>query len=91
MPQRNNRKKAPTARRGGWGHRVGRPGAGDDGKGTQRDDESIAVVAEGLRNTPAVARSSYIDPLVLERYRRGTTAALSRGRVSDAALAELLG
>ncbi|KQV25170.1 DNA topoisomerase IB [Yonghaparkia sp. Root332] len=53
--------------------------------------EAVAVVAEGLRNTPAVARSSYIDPLVLERYRRGTTAALSRGRVSDAALAELLG
>lgn len=52
--------------------------------------EAIAVVAEGLRNTPAVARSSYIDPLVLEKYRRGTVAALSRGRVSDAALAELL-
>jgi DNA topoisomerase I len=52
--------------------------------------EAVAVVADALRNTPAVARSSYIDPLVIERYRRGHTAALSRGRVSDAALAALL-
>lgn len=52
--------------------------------------EAVVAVSEGLRNTPAVARSSYIDPLVIERYRRGHTAALSRGRVSDAALVELL-
>ena len=52
--------------------------------------EAVVAVSEGLRNTPAVARSSYIDPLVIERYRRGRTAALSRGRVSDAALVELL-
>ena len=52
---------------------------------------AVVAVSEGLRNTPAVARSSYIDPLVIEHYRRGRTAALSRGRVSDAALVELLG
>lgn len=52
--------------------------------------DAVVSVAERLRNTPAVARGSYIDPRVLERYRRGQTAALRRGRVSDAALAELL-
>lgn len=52
--------------------------------------EAVVSVAEGLRNTPAVARSSYIDPLVIERFRRGRTAPLSRGRVSDQGLAELL-
>ncbi|WAB83554.1 DNA topoisomerase IB [Microcella daejeonensis] len=52
--------------------------------------EAVVAVAERLRNTPAVARSSYIDPRVIERYRRGRTAALGRSGVSDAALAELL-
>ena len=52
--------------------------------------EAVVAVAERLRNTPAVARNSYIDPRVLERYRRGRTATLGRTGVSDAALAELL-
>lgn len=52
--------------------------------------EAVVTVAERLRNTPAVARSSYIDPLVLERYRRGRTARLGRDGLSDAAFAELL-
>ena len=30
-------------------------------------------VAQLLGNTPAVARSSYIDPRVFERYRAGVT------------------
>jgi len=51
---------------------------------------AIVTVSEELRNTVAVARSSYIDPRVLERYRRGLLAELSRGRVSDAALARLI-
>lgn len=51
---------------------------------------AIVAVSLELRNTIAVARSSYIDPRVLERYRRGRLAELSRGRVSDAALARLL-
>lgn len=35
--------------------------------------ESLAVraTADGLGNTPAVARSSYIDPRVFQRYRKG--------------------
>ena len=52
--------------------------------------EAVVAVAERLRNTPAVARSSYIDPRVLELYRRGQTATVGRAGVSDAALAELL-
>lgn len=52
--------------------------------------EAVVAVAERLRNTPAVARASYIDPLVLERYRRGRTARLGRDGLSDAAFAELL-
>lgn len=52
--------------------------------------EAVVAVAERLRNTPAVARTSYIDPRVIERYRRGRTAVLGRSGVSDAALVELL-
>lgn len=37
-----------------------------------------------LNNTPAVARSSYVDPLLLEAYRAGRTAS------TDAAIAKLL-
>jgi DNA topoisomerase I len=44
-------------------------------------------VAEGLGNTPAVARGSYVDPRVVEGYEGGATiaAAVKRaGRVKDA-------
>jgi DNA topoisomerase-1 len=44
-------------------------------------------VAEGLGNTPAVARGSYVDPRVVEGYEAGVTiaAAVKRaGRVKDA-------
>ena len=33
--------------------------------------DSTGVTAETLGNTPSVARSSYIDPRVFDRYRRG--------------------
>jgi DNA topoisomerase IB len=35
--------------------------------------EAVAEVAELLGNTPTVARTSYIDPQVFDRYRAGTT------------------
>lgn len=35
--------------------------------------EAVKVVAESLGNTPAVARSSYISPVVFERYTEGRT------------------
>jgi DNA topoisomerase-1 len=35
--------------------------------------DTAAEVAEHLGNTPAVARSAYIDPRVVERYEEGRT------------------
>lgn len=40
-------------------------------------------VAEGLGNTPAVARSSYVDPRVVSRYESGETIAATALRGSD--------
>jgi DNA topoisomerase I len=37
--------------------------------------EAIEAVAENLGNTPAVCRSSYVDPRVLDRYRDGAVIA----------------
>jgi DNA topoisomerase-1 len=34
---------------------------------------AVGRVSEGLGNTPAVCRASYIDPRVIDRYRDGTT------------------
>lgn len=51
---------------------------------------AVDAVADALRNTRAVARSSYIDPLVIERFRRGTVATLTRSGVSDRAYADLV-
>ena len=44
-------------------------------------DGAVRQVAEELGNTPAVARRSYIDPRVFDRYRSGSTIAVPRGRV----------
>jgi DNA topoisomerase I len=35
--------------------------------------EAVKRVAERLGNTPAVCRRSYIDPMVLDRFRAGET------------------
>ncbi len=53
---------------------------------------AIAEVAESLGNTPAVCRSSYVDPRVVDRYRAGTTIdpALRRREAVEAAVIELL-
>lgn len=51
--------------------------------------EAVRATASALGNTPAVARSSYIDPRVLTRYRHGELLAGSRS--PEAALRELLG
>jgi DNA topoisomerase I len=53
---------------------------------------AIERVAEALGNTPAVCRSSYVDPCVLDRYRDGQTiaAALPRnGQVTPRARAKV--
>jgi DNA topoisomerase IB len=49
---------------------------------------AVDATAEALGNTPAVARSSYIDPRVLDRYRSGEL--LSRKGAPEAALCSLL-
>ncbi|RKT31822.1 DNA topoisomerase IB [Microbacterium sp. AG1240] len=41
---------------------------------------AIRATAEGLGNTPAVAKSSYIDPRVFDRYRKGTLLNLEGSR-----------
>jgi DNA topoisomerase-1 len=49
---------------------------------------AIERVAEALGNTPAVCRSSYVDPRVLDRYREGVTIqarASANGRLSQRA------
>jgi DNA topoisomerase-1 len=43
---------------------------------------AIKEVAEHLGNTPTVARSSYVDPRVLERFEEGRTVVTALGRVN---------
>lgn len=50
--------------------------------------DAVAAVAKGLGNTPAVARSSYIDPRVFARYRKGEL--LDTSRAPESALRSLL-
>ena len=42
-------------------------------------DRAVRLVSEQLGNTPAVARRSYIDPVVFDRYRAGSAIAIPRG------------
>jgi DNA topoisomerase IB len=46
-------------------------------------DRSVRAVAELLGNTPAVARRSYIDPRVFDRYQSGATIADTVRRIRD--------
>lgn len=49
-------------------------GGGRDEDGRKRaSTRAIKEVAHYLGNTPAVARASYIDPRVFDRYRDGET------------------
>lgn len=51
---------------------------------------AVAEAAEALGNTPAIARNSYIDPRVFDRYRSGEVIDVSGGRTPESALLELL-
>ena len=44
-----------------------------------------------LGNTPTIAKKSYVDPRVIERYRKGRTIAVARGSSPERALRDLLG
>jgi len=50
--------------------------------------ESVGAVAELLGNTPAVARRSYIDPRVFDRYLSGWTIAPAIERIPDLDVAD---
>lgn len=64
-------------------------GAQDEAHGTraQRKSEQIALsmVAQHLGNTPAVARRSYVDPVVIDEHAAGRTVAVALDRTLSAA------
>lgn len=47
--------------------------AGSEREAKRNMTETVKMVAEQLGNTPAVTRSSYISPIVFERYQEGKT------------------
>jgi len=54
--------------------------------GAEREiKQAVKRVAEVLGNTPAVCRSSYIDPCVLDRFRDGKTIEVPSGRLTQRA------
>lgn len=52
--------------------------------------QAIRLAADALGNTPAVAKSSYVDPRVLDRYEKGETLDATRLRSAESGLRELL-
>ena len=66
---------------------VARPASSKSAR-ERRIRAAIEKVAEQLGNTPAVCRSSYIDPAVIDRFHQGETVPAprpSRGRLNDRA------
>jgi DNA topoisomerase-1 len=53
--------------------------------------QAVRLAADALGNTPAVARSSYVDPRVLDRYERGETLDATRVASAESGLRRLLG
>ena len=53
--------------------------------------EAMRVASEVLGNTPAIARSSYVDPRVLDRFRQGATLTTGGRASPESRLLELLG
>lgn len=56
---------------------------------TRAISRAVKEVAHYLGNTPAVARSSYIDPRVFDRFRSGWTISLTLERLGGAGFGEL--
>lgn len=52
--------------------------------------DAMRAAAEALGNTPAIARASYVDPRLVDRYEHGETIDLA-GRSAQAQLGALLG
>ena len=64
----------------------GEPPPGSKAAQKRAINAAVKRVAETLGNTPAVARSSYIDPRVLDRFRDGVT--IAGGKSGSAPLGE---
>ena len=62
--------------------------AGSDSQRKKRVSAAVNEAAAALGNTPAIARNSYIDPRIFDRYRNGEV--IDTGRVPEAALLDLL-
>ena len=60
---------------------VSEPAASSDGARKRAIFRMVREIAEYLGNTPAVARASYIDPRVIERYEAGRTIAAALGEL----------
>lgn len=52
---------------------------------------AMVDASDALGNTPTIARKSYVDPRVVERYRRGRVIEVGRGSAPERALRQLLG
>jgi DNA topoisomerase-1 len=50
--------------------------------------QAVRLASEALGNTPAIARGSYVDPRVIDRYQRGETLDLARS--PEGALRDLI-
>jgi len=62
---------------------VSAPAAETKRKREKAIQRAVQEVARYLGNTPAVARSSYIDPRTFDRYRSGLTIGRVLGEVAD--------
>lgn len=58
------------------------PGKHGAGAGERAVAAAIKTVAAYLGNTPAVARASYVDPRVIDRFKAGTTIAPALGSLN---------
>lgn len=65
--------------------------AGSEAQRKKRMTSAVAETAAALGNTPAIARNSYIDPRVFDRYRSGDVIDVASGRAPERALVDLLG
>ncbi|MFF1634832.1 DNA topoisomerase IB [Leifsonia sp. NPDC058248] len=63
---------------------------GSDRERAKRMSAAVNEAADALGNTPAIARNSYIDPRIFDRFRSGEVIDLSNGRAPEPALLELL-
>jgi DNA topoisomerase-1 len=70
---------------------LARSGPGETSAARKRAiGQALRLAADSLGNTPAVAKSSYVDPRVLDRYEEGETIDPTRLRSAESQLRRLL-